>query len=112
MAWNTLSVTLWPPAWKAKIVPMDSGLTWSGKPLLLIDYERETDGRPLLVDEVVEWFVGRGANLSSTTPQLVRLEDGDVSILVGKHLDSEVISITCRFRLTRKSYSDLQRWLD
>jgi hypothetical protein len=112
MAWNQVSVTLWPPAWNPKIVTLGSAMTASEKPVRLIDHESIGGAHHLLVEEVLNWLVNHGATLQSTTTNLARLEYGDVSILVAKQNDSEIVTIDCQFRLTKTSDGELRRWLD
>lgn len=111
MAWNEVTVILLPSEINARLVDADVERTTAEAPLKILQVEQsKRESHSLSAAQVVEWLSSNGATTIESAAKSVELLQDGVSILISVGDNSSVMSIECRFRLTKRSHLDIEKW--
>ncbi|WP_171468929.1 hypothetical protein [Frigoriglobus tundricola] len=106
-----ISIKFLPQAWGVTLVAMETGETWSGDSVKLMRPERLHSAPSLHAEAAADWFLSQGAQITSTSPDLLRFSYGDIEIIVSV-IENEVCMIECRFGITPRSNKRIDDWVD
>jgi hypothetical protein len=120
MAFDQVSLFLYPPRWERRSVATSS-MSYRGEPVRVVSAARveDNDASEVLVEHLREWLTSRGFEVVVDTPEYVQLANASVPTAFGRQAEieisagircGEVTSLYCRFLLSRDAPIRLERW--
>jgi hypothetical protein len=122
MAFDQVSLFLYPPRWERRSVA-DRRMTCyeTGEPVQIVSAVRvpAANGPAVRLDDLVRWFGARGFETQAQGPESARFASPAVPSALGRRAEvevtaaaegGEVTSLYCRFLLTRDTPVRLERW--
>jgi hypothetical protein len=120
MAFDQISLFVYPARWERRSVATSS-MNYKGEPVRVVSAVRveEADASAVPVEDLRQWLTSRGFEVVVDAPEYVQFDTAAVPSAFGPQAEieigagvsgGEVVSLYCRFLLTRDAPLRLERW--
>jgi hypothetical protein len=121
MAFDQVSLFLYPPRWRRHSVADTRMKHYSGEPVRIVSAVRSEESKATAVelDALCCWFQSRGFEVVERSPEYALFHSAKIESSLGRRTeidvsasveDSEITSLYCRFLLNRETPLRLERW--
>jgi hypothetical protein len=121
MAFDQVSLFLFPPRWRRHSVADSQMRQFSGQPVWIVSAVRaeESKGSAVGFDALCRWFEAKGFEVVARSEKYANFHSAAIESALGRRPEidvsasaegSEVTSLYCRFLLNREAPLHLERW--